>query len=355
MYVQENWTPPLPGPCRHLVFRCLGTSGRGPHLRVKVQENQFMSLRTLCLSFLVVACLLIPGLPVLASSDDGSSVKVIYQTAFSSDPLWTTNSPSSDYWDPSGRYHFAIEPSTGNYAYTTIANVNGDFTFEYDLILDRVDSDATFRFGLTGSEMDFNKGPNVMTMFSNGKHDQIMWLHLVTTGSKQMEVNSKNDDTLSSDSYAYKGPTVRYELNKTYHVKVDYHEDSSTLTMRVSDKASGKEIWGYFLKSAERIRGMNRIYLGSRGDYGTMFVYATGYIDNVRLTQPGPVTTPKQTFGSLTTPTPEITTKKTIALPTPLPTPLPTGTPQSPTGELIAVFALGILGTFGSLRGKKKS
>ena len=33
---------------------------------------------------------------------------------------------------------------------------------------------------------------------------------------------------------------------------------------------------------------MNRIYLGSRGDYGAMYVYASGYIDNVRLTQPGP-------------------------------------------------------------------
>ena len=140
-----------------------------------------MSLRTICLTLLVVACLLILVLPVQAESDGRSSVKVIYQTPFSSDPHWTTNSPSSDYWDPStGRYHFSIEPSTGNYAYTTIDNLDGPFTFEYDVILDRVDDDATFRFGLTGAEMDFNKGPNVFSMFSNGKHDRIMWLHLVT-------------------------------------------------------------------------------------------------------------------------------------------------------------------------------
>lgn len=310
-----------------------------------------MSLRILCLSFLVVICLLIPGLPVQAASDDSSSVKVIYQTAFSSDPHWITNSPSSDYWDPStGRYHFSLEPSTGNYAYTTIGHIDGDFTFEYDVILDRVDTDATFRFGLTGDEMDFNQGPNVITMFSNGKYGQIMWLHLVTTGSKQMEVNSKAEDEETSGSYAYKGPTVHYELNKTYHVTVDYHEELATLTMRVSDKASGKEIWGYFLKSAERIRGMNRIYLGSRGDYGGDYVYASGYIDNVRLTQPGPAVTPEQTFGSLTTPTPVVTTKKTITMPTAL----PMDTPQSPTGALLAVLALGIVGTFGALRGMKK-
>ena len=76
-----------------------------------------MSLRTMCFSLFVVACLVFTVLPVQADSDGSMSQKVIYQTPFSSDPRWKTNSPSSDYWDPStGRYHFSIEPSTGNYA-----------------------------------------------------------------------------------------------------------------------------------------------------------------------------------------------------------------------------------------------
>lgn len=311
-----------------------------------------MSLRTLCLTLLVVACLLILVLPVEAESDGRSSVSVIYQTTFSSDPHWTTNSPSSDYWDPStGRYHFSLEPSTGNYAYTTINYLDGPFTFEYDVILDRVDEDATFRFGLTGAEMDFNKGPNVFSMFSNGKHDRIMWLHLVTTGSKQMEVNSQSDDELTSGSIAYKGPTVRYELNKTYNVVINYEEESKTLTMRVNDKATGREIWAYFLKTVESVRGMNRIYLGSRGDYGPMYVYASGYIDNVRLTQPGPAITPEQTLVLPETATTRVTTKKPIVLPTPL----PTDTPESPSGGILAVLALGIFGTVVVLRSRKNS
>ncbi|RPI40074.1 MAG: hypothetical protein EHM53_03410 [Methanoregulaceae archaeon] len=310
-----------------------------------------MSLRTLCLTLLVVACLLILVLPVQAESDDRSSVNVIYQTTFSSDPHWTTNSPSSDYWDPStGRYHFSIEPSTGNYAYTTIDNLDGPFTFEYDVILDRVDDDATFRFGLTGAEMDFNKGPNVFSLFTNGKHDRIMWLHLVTTGSKQMEVNSQSDDELTSGSIAYKGPTVRYELNKTYSVVINYEEELKTLTMRVNDKATGREVWAYFLKTVESVRGMNRIYLGSRGDYGSMYVYASGYIDNVRLTQPGPAITPEQTLVSPETTPPRVTTRK----PTVLPTPLPTDTPESPADSILAVLALGIIGTVLVIRGRKK-
>jgi hypothetical protein len=312
-----------------------------------------MSLRTLCFYLLVAACLFFTLIPVLAESDGSTSQKVIYQTAFSSDPHWTTNSPSSDYWDPTtGRYHFSIEPSTGNYAYMTIDNMEGDFTFEYDVTLDRVDDGATFRFGLTSAEMDFNKGPNVMSMFSNGKHDNIMSLHLVTVGSKEMEVNSQSDDQLTSGSIAYKGPTVRFALNKTYHVTTSYNDAGKMLTMEVTDKATGKPVWSYFMNTVENIKNMNRIYLGSRGDYGSMFVYARGYIDNVRLTQPGPDVTPEQTFGSLTgqTTAQPVTTKK----PTVMPTHMATETPQSPAGMLPAFLALGIVGTFGALRGMKK-
>ncbi|MGB9176171.1 MAG: hypothetical protein WCB46_05480 [Methanoregula sp.] len=314
-----------------------------------------MLLRTLCVSLLGIACLIIAVLPAQAASDTSSSVKVIYQTPFSSDPHWTTNSPSSDYWDPStARYHFSIEPSTGNYAYTTIDNMEGPFTFEYDVILDRVDNGAAFRFGLTGAEMDFNKGPNVISMFSNGKHENIMSLHIVTSGSKQMEVNSQSDDELTSGPVAYKGSTVRFELNRTYHVTITYDDERKMTTMQVSDKVSGKPVWSYFLNTVENIHDMNRIYLGSRGDYGAMNIYARGYIDNVRLTQPGPAITPGQTFVSLTSVTtaPPVTTTKSVVIPTHLPA--TTDTPQSPTASILAVLALGIIGTLGALRGGKK-
>jgi hypothetical protein len=315
-----------------------------------------MSLRTLCLSVIVVVCLVFTVIPVQAS-DGSTSMNVIYQTPFSSDPHWTTNSPSYDYWDPSsGRYHFSIEPSTGNYAYATIDNMAGSFTFEYDVTFERVDSGSAFRFGLTGSEMDFNKGPNIITVFSNGKYENLMSLHLVTVGSKQQEVNSKTDDELTSGSIAYKGPTVKFALNKTYHVVVDYVEETGTTTMRVSDKASGKEIWSYFIKTTESMRDMNRIYLGSRGDYGSMYTRVTGYIDNVRLSKPGAAATPAPLFESTTVQTtaPPVTTKKPAVLHTSVPTTLPTETPQSSSDTLMVFLALGIIGSCFTLRGMKK-
>jgi len=315
-----------------------------------------MSLRTISLCLLIVACLVMLALPVQADSDSTPSVKVIYQTPFSSDPRWTTNSPSSDYWDPStGRYHFKMEPSTGNYAYTTIDNMNGAFTFEYDVTLDRIDDEAAFRMGLTGSEMDFNKGPNVFSMFTNGKHGQIMWLHVVTVGSKQMEVNSQSDDQLTSGPLAYKGPTVKFELNKTYHVATSYDDDTNTITMRVSEKVSGKEIWSYFIKTVENMRDMNRIYLGSRGDYRAMSTFASGHIDNVRLTEPVAVTITSAEatkVPSITTIPPKTPTPK---LSTVVPTSYPADTPSSPSPGVLAIAAIGIIGVCGVLAGKKKN
>ncbi|MFY9749660.1 MAG: hypothetical protein WAJ89_03435, partial [Methanoregula sp.] len=50
-----------------------------------------------------------------AQADSGTP-GVLYQSNFVTDPHWTTNNPSSDYWDPTEEmYHFAIQPSTGNY------------------------------------------------------------------------------------------------------------------------------------------------------------------------------------------------------------------------------------------------
>ena len=100
---------------------------------------------------------------------------------------------------------------------------------------------------------------------------------------------------------------------------------------------------------------MNHIYLGSRGDYGGMYTYAHGYIDNVRLTKPGPAVTPEPTFGSpAETTTTVVTTKKTPALPTANPTSCPRRPPSLPDVRSPAVLALGIIGTCFALRGMKK-
>ncbi len=312
-----------------------------------------MTIRKKFMYLIIAFCLLVLISPLQAASDD-NTVNVIYQTSFSADPHWVTNNPTTNFWDPNmGMYRFSIEPSTGSYAYTEVDYERGSFIFDYDLILTRLDEGATFRFGLSGAEMDPSKGPNVLTQFTNAKFGRIMWLHLVTPGNKIMEMNSQSGDTLSSGPAAYSGPTVKYELNKTYHVTVNYDDDHKILSMRVNEKLTGKEIWGYFINTGENLHGMNRLYLGSKGDYGAMYVFAVGYIDNVRLTTPVPVTP---------TTTEQVTTATTMTTKTPtpkqtnsIPTPYPTDTPQSPSPGILAIAALGIVGVWGVLGRIKKN
>ena len=306
-----------------------------------------MKSRTLALYLLAITCLLalVSPFPVQAAGD--ASVHVLYQNSFATDPHWTTNNPSSDYWDPGlEMYHFAIEPSTGAYAYTIIDNYDkGPFTLEYDVILTSVDEGATFRLGFSGSEMDPGKGPNILTEFTNAKFGQIVWLHLVTPGNKMVEVNSQSGDTLSSGPAAYDGPTKKYELNRTYHVTVNYN-DQKILSMKVNEKMSGNELWGYFVNTGEDLHGMNRIYLGSIGDYGMMNIYAKGYIDNIRLTVPATVATnPAMNVtasGTYQVPVTTPASRPTATVPTPYPA--TTTTPESPLSGITSVAALGVTG-----------
>jgi len=303
---------------------------------------------------LIIMLCLVAIIPPLQAASDDNTVSVIYQTSFSTDPHWITNNPSTNFWDPNtGTYHFSIEPSTGGYVYTDSNYERGSFTFEYDLNLTQVDEDATFRFGLSGNEMDPSKGPNVLTLFTNAKFGRIMWLHLVTPGNKLMEVNSQAGDELSSGPSAYPGPTVNYELNKTYHITVNYDDDHKILSIAVKERLTGKEIWSYFINTAESLHGMNRIFLGSKGDYGPMYVFARGNIDNVRLSIPAVVTeTPTEPVTTIATMTTKIPTPKPTSS---IPTTYPTDTPKSPAHGILAVAALGIIGVWGVLGKLRKN
>ena len=316
-----------------------------------------MNTRTILLTLLVTACCLLVIQPMQALSSEDQTT--IYQTSFASDPRWITNNPSSNYWDPGmGMYHFGIEPSTGNYAYIPVVFDSGSFTLDYDFIMTRIDEGASFRMGLSGAEMDFNKGPNAISMFTNAKYGQIMWLHMVSPGNKLLEVNSQRtlDDTIEG---AYKGPSAKFELNKTYHVTVNYDDNTKILSMKVRELQSGKDLWGYFIECGDNMKDLNRIYLGSKGDYGMMNIYAQGYLDNVRLTVPSvgsAVTgTPSETIVPVTTsPVPVTPTKKPTSKVT-VPTPYPTTTPQSPTSGILPVVALGVCSAICCLMVMKKN
>ena len=301
-----------------------------PNGEISMKISSTLMIVTMIAAVVLLVC------PILAVSSDGQIT--LYQTAFSTDPHWTTNNPRSDYWDSSnGMYHFAIEPSTGNYAWVPVEYNGGSFTLEYDLILEQVDDGATFRLGFSGPEMNRLKGPNALTEFTTTKYGKIMQLHMVTQNAKLNDV--------TSESASYNGPTVNYVTNTTYHVMMIYDDNKNTLTERVTEKITGKPVWSYYVNTWEPLNFMDRIYLGSVGDYGPMFKYAIGEIDNVRLYAPAPVTgTPTIAISSSTTSPPLYTPHPTTRKPTPVPTTSPSPTPKSSPSIVVACAALGIIG-----------
>ena len=89
---------------------------------------------------------------------------------------------------------------------------------------------------------------------------------------------------------------------------------------------------------------MNRLYVGSKGDYGTMNIYALGYIDNVRADHAG-CSNPR-THRSYPGNYPD--THTLLKIPAPkqtltVPTPYPTSTQKSPAAGILAIGAIGIV------------
>jgi hypothetical protein len=162
-----------------------------------------------------------------------------------------------------------------------------------------------------------------------------MSLRTVTSSSKLYEVTSQQF------SYGEKSgaKTVNYEDNKTYHVTMQYDDERMLLTMRVAEKATGKEIWGYFLDTHESLHGMSRIFIGSVGDYSNIGPVAEGYIDNVRLsTQTSITITPSET-PVVQTSVPVTSTTRPTTKPT---TMGPTQTQASPISPVLPLAAFGI-------------
>lgn len=287
--------------------------------------------------FIILCCLVI--YPSIAAEIKTT----VYETPFSANPNWVTNNPSNDKWNAIyGVYEFNVEPSTNNYAYIPITLTSRSFTLDYDVFFTRMDEGATFRIGLSDHYMDINKGPIALTSFNTGKYGNLMTLRIVSPNNFLQEIDSQGK-SIGVDS-GYMGNTARFSLNKTYHVSLIYNDNTRIMTMKVSDPSIGREIWGYFIKAGDNIFGMDRLYLGSVGDYGQTDIYTSGYIDNIIVTSGLNVIstpTPKPTTKVMVQPT--ITPRKTVVkTPTPTPTPVPvTTTPKSSIWIGLPIIALG--------------
>jgi hypothetical protein len=284
---------------------------------------------------IIRAGLLIGVLLMIISPISAVTEKVtLYRTDFSTNPNWTTNNPSRYYWnETAGMYHYFVEGGTNGYAFIPITPEDSSFVLEFDVLPTRTDRDSAFRFGITGSDMNINKGPSIYTEFSYRKNLPSMGLRVVTQNNNLYEIGS-----LSAD---YPGETKVFEDGVPYHVTVRYQKERLITDIKINEKPNNTPVWGYFLNLDRELFFMDRLAISSVGDYGNIGKSAEGYVDNIDLY------TYREVVPNVTAPTTEPTTFPTATTrETTLPvTPPPTTTRAavSPWVPLVASAISGLL------------
>lgn len=282
-------------------------------------------------SFLFCAlCMAGVFLPALADIQSTA----LYETDFSENPGWTTNSPSRYYWDPAREmYHFRTEGGTNGYACIPVSYDGQSFTLDYDVILLESQPNSAFRFGLTSSEMDFTRGTTILSALENGKYGKLFSLRVVDQNNQMREISSY----YASYCGALAGcNTVEFKENTTYHVTLRYNRETRYADIKVVNKETNEDVFGYFVPVAKELLYLDRLAITTKGDY-TSGPFSEGFIDNVKLVVLSPVTatpttvpvTPAETPSAPPT-TPPVTTTG----------PTPTPTPQSSPNAAIAVLSL---------------
>jgi len=276
---------------------------------------------------LLILALTLFLVPSAAASVYDRGDTIYYQTNFSTDPFWETNNPSSFYWMEDGRYHYLLVGGTNSYACKRVFPDDlTPFRLSFDVTPERCDMNAALRFGLFDSDMDINGGSCLYAELFCNKYGHLFRMRGIGRAGNAVEVNSHRD--------SYGGPTVRYELNRTYRVVIDHDPVDMTLQIAVYDKATMEKIWQTNTSLGQAFSGLKKLGFSTVGLYGHTSRVAEGTIDNVIFRQlPGGAETPT------VTPIPSFTPPPTTATP-PTSTTAPATTPITPLPLFLVLIAV---------------
>lgn len=296
-----------------------------------------MAGRTIIPLVLFAFAILIAFPPAMGA--DATVERTLYQSDFSSEPGWTTNSPTRYYWDPTREmYHFLAEGGTNGYSFVPIDYDGDSFVLEYDITILSITKDSAAHIGITSSEMDISRGTYVLSNFEYNKYGRMVALRVIDQN------NHLHEATSFYESYCKGQPGCDsrfFEENKTYHVTLRYNKPLQNADMKVVEKETGEQLWGYYVDIGQDLFSMYRLAITTKGDYA-YGPSTEGYLDNVKLTALVPVTpTPTP---SLTKPVITFTTSETTA---PATSPTPT---QSPIRVSTILAAVGLLAGFCLIR-----
>lgn len=217
--------------------------------------------------------------------------RVIYSTDFSSDPKWTTDQPQNYFWDSGTQTYHVTTPnanpgySPSRYAYTKVDFNGGSMKLEFDMKPTDLQWSAGFAFGLFDKNFSIfpQEGKDVRYIHVHpGLVDQGRHLGFYVRGKNGIQYSENLWDVLSENNW--------------YRVVIEYDSVSDTVTLTTSDRNTGTAVGTMQISN---IGGLpeDLDYLGfARDPVGDCCTttgcpgfscssVATGYIDNVILTQ----------------------------------------------------------------------
>jgi hypothetical protein len=218
--------------------------------------------------------LLATGIFVIPAPASVVGETLVYSTDFSTDPVWSTNNPATNYYDAEkGMFHYLMRDGSGAYVNVKVPYHGESFTLSFDILPERTDFQASVKFGLGDDDQVTVQRLTMFTEFQNSPYGRLIWIRSIDLANQRREA--------SSYSLSYGGPTVQYSDGTWYHVAMDYRTDLRSLTLSVIRRNDSQSIWYYTLDNVAIFPTMNRIYLSKIGDSTNPNAIAEGYIDNV--------------------------------------------------------------------------
>ncbi len=214
----------------------------------------------------------------LILSEIGTAVadtwQVVYQTDFSSDPAWISNSPADCYWNSGdGTYHFRMTHGQDQYTYCEVPYVNGaSYKLEYDIKLTRCDWAGYSQMVLGGEDM---RG----MLRNDGPHWSISYHHVDQGHTASLVYR----DDAAGWYHPGGDQPAPFGLGVWYHNEGVYEAAAGTLNLTVRRVSDDSVVGTQMLTGVGGFSNLGRLYMSVLGETYAPRATAEGYIDNVVL------------------------------------------------------------------------
>lgn len=219
-----------------------------------------------------VALLALAVVTLIAASALADSMTTIYETDFSSDPGWTTNTPSHYYWDSGqGTYYMKRINNANEYTYKALSGLSSAVPLRLEFDVNEVSANwaAGTRLVFWDSDMEVTSGTYFGVSFD--QTDQGYHPYLVYSVTGQV---GENQGMIGSSSYS---------LGTWYHTVVEWDPVARNLYAAVSNKVTGELLGERTLSVSGEFLNIDRIACSGINHTYAAGATGIGYYDNVNV------------------------------------------------------------------------